>query len=83
MAVYLIIINAISTLLVLYDKYASKNIGKARIPERLLLAAAVVGGSIAMYLVMLLIRHKTKHVLFMAGLPIIIAVQLIIYLIVS
>jgi uncharacterized membrane protein YsdA (DUF1294 family) len=34
------------------------------------------GGAAAMLTVMLLIRHKTRHVKFMVGLPLIIAAQL-------
>ena len=48
---------------------------KWRIPEATLLFWAAIGGSVAMYLTMLLIRHKTKHVKFMLGIPVIIALH--------
>ena len=47
-----------------------------RIPEAALFTAAALGGSAAMLLVMLLIRHKTKHPKFMLGLPLILCLQI-------
>jgi uncharacterized membrane protein YsdA (DUF1294 family) len=44
--------------------------------ENTLLLVAVLGGSVAMLLTMHIIRHKTKHAKFMAGIPVIIAVQI-------
>ncbi len=62
-----------------YDKYAAKR-RKTRVPEKLLFLTAICGGSLAMYVTMLVIRHKTKHKRFMVGLPVIIAVQAVINL---
>ena len=59
-----------------YDKKISKKQGKRRISEKTLIILAIMGGSIAEYLTMLKIRHKTKHKKFMIGLPIIIILQL-------
>ena len=73
---YLIIINAASFLLMLIDKQKAKR-GKWRIPERTLLGAAILGGSIGAILGMNLCRHKTKHPKFSIGLPLILAVQCI------
>ena len=47
-----------------------------RIPEAALFTVAALGGSAAMLLVMLLIRHKTKHPKFMLGLPLILCLQI-------
>jgi uncharacterized membrane protein YsdA (DUF1294 family) len=57
-----------------YDKYAAKR-KKARIPEKTLFLTALFGGSLAMYITMLVIRHKTKHKRFMVGLPVIALAQ--------
>lgn len=62
-----------------YDKYAAKR-RKTRVPEKVLFLVALCGGSLAMYVTMLVIRHKTKHKRFMVGLPVIIAVQTVINL---
>lgn len=72
---WLAVISIISVALTVYDKYASKHRRRSRIPERLLFLSALLGGSIAMYLTMLLIRHKTKHKRFMFGIPAVILLQ--------
>ena len=46
-----------------------------RTPEKTLLVLSALGGSIAMFVTMLIIRHKTKHVKFMLGIPLIILAQ--------
>lgn len=73
---YLIIINAAAFLLMLIDKQKAKR-GKWRIPEKTLLGAALLGGSIGAILGMNLFRHKTKHPKFSVGLPLILAGQCI------
>ena len=73
---YLLIINASGFLLMLIDKWkAKKNLW--RIPEKTLLGVALIGGSIGAYAGMQLFRHKTKHLKFTIGIPVIIALQLI------
>ena len=75
--VYLFLVNALGLLLMLIDKYkAKKNLW--RIPEATLLGVAIIGGSLGSILGMRLARHKTKHLPFHLGLPVIFAVQVII-----
>ena len=45
-----------------------------------LLLLSALGGSLAMYITMLLIRHKTKHIKFMLGIPIIMVFQAVLLL---
>ena len=72
--IYLAIINAISFLLMLVDKYkARKNLW--RIPEATLFMVAILGGSIGSLLGMYAVRHKTKHLTFTVGMPLILALQ--------
>ena len=71
------VISIIAVVLTIYDKWAAKH-GKRRIPEKILMLVAFFGGAIAMYLAMILIRHKTKHNKFMIGLPIMIVLHIII-----
>lgn len=74
--IYLILINAVGFLLMLSDKH--KAIKKQwRIPERVLLTVALLGGSLGSILGMHLFRHKTKHLKFTLGLPAIFALQAI------
>ena len=72
--VYLLLINAAGFLLMLIDKIkAKKNLW--RIPEITLLTAAILGGSIGCLMGMRLFRHKTLHPQFSIGIPVIIALQ--------
>ena len=72
---YLLIVNAAGFLLMLADKYkAKKNLW--RIPEKTLLGVALIGGSIGAYAGMQLFRHKTQHPKFFIGIPVIMALQI-------
>ena len=73
---YLALISLVSIVVCIYDKAISKkNKVELRIPEKTLLILSAIGGSIAMFVTMLAIRHKTKHVKFMLGIPLIIILQ--------
>ncbi|MDR0286964.1 MAG: DUF1294 domain-containing protein [Clostridiales bacterium] len=72
--IYLAGISIVAVILTLHDKHAAKR-GKWRIKENTLLFVSLLGGSIAMLITMHLIRHKTKHVKFMVGIPVIIVLQ--------
>lgn len=79
LAAYFIIISLISIIVCLYDKKISKkNKVELRVPEKTLMFLSAIGGGAAMYLTMLLIRHKTKHVKFMLGIPLLIAAHAVI-----
>ena len=72
---YLLIINAIAFLLMLADKYkAKKNLW--RIPEATLMTSALLGGSIGALAGMYTVRHKTKHIKFTLGIPLILIAQI-------
>lgn len=73
--IYLGIISLIAIILTLRDKRAAKK-RNWRVKERTLLLVSALGGSVAMLLTMLAVRHKTKHAKFMAGIPVIIALQI-------
>ena len=73
---YLLIISIISVCVTVYDKWAAKKRPKERTRESTLLLLSALGGSVAMLLTMYSIRHKTKHMKFMIGIPLIIAVQI-------
>ncbi|MBE6547696.1 MAG: DUF1294 domain-containing protein [Ruminococcaceae bacterium] len=77
-AAYIIIMSFISVIVCFWDKKISKkNRVELRIPESVLLGLSALGGSVAMLLCMLAMRHKTKHVKFMLGIPLIIILQAI------
>lgn len=73
---YLIVINLISIIVTISDKSRSKR-NKWRVKEKTLFTLALLGGSVSMYITMRIIRHKTKHLSFMIGIPAIIVLQLI------
>ena len=79
--VYLLIVNALGFIPMLVDKIkAKKNLW--RIPEATLFLVAAIGGSIGSILGMYTFRHKTKHVSFLLGMPLILAVQIVIMILI-
>ena len=74
--VYLTIINAAGFLLMLIDKIKAKK-NRWRIPEGTLFLVAAVGGSIGSLIGMYTVRHKTRHLKFIVGMPLILALQVV------
>ena len=72
---YLVLINAAAFLLMLLDKQKSRR-GAWRIPEKTLLTIAILGGSAGAIIGMYMFRHKTRHLKFALGLPLILALQI-------
>lgn len=74
--IYLLLVNAVGFFLMLVDKQkARRNLW--RIPERVLIGTAIAGGSLGVLLGMRLFRHKTLHPKFSVGVPILLAVHMI------
>ncbi len=73
---YLLIINAAGLLLMLTDKWKARK-NRLRIPEATLMTVAALGGSTGVLLGMYLFRHKTLHPKFTLGIPLILAVQVV------
>ena len=74
---YLLFINLVGVIINIADKSRAKA-GKWRVSEKSLWLVALLGGALGSYVTMQIIRHKTKHLSFMVGLPILIILQLII-----
>ena len=75
--IYLAVISLVSIIVCIYDKAISKkNRVELRIPEKSLIILSILGGSVAMYITMQMVRHKTKHAKFMIGIPVIIVLQI-------
>lgn len=73
---YILVISLVSIVVCIYDKKISKkNRVELRTPEKTLLLLSALGGSVAMFITMLIVRHKTKHVKFMLGIPLIMIIQ--------
>lgn len=79
---YIIIINFLGLSLMGIDKRkAVKN--HWRIPERTLFIVSLLGGSIGSFVGMYLFRHKTKHLRFTIGIPVILVLQILAVLFLS
>ena len=74
--IYLVTINAVGFVLMLIDKIkAKKNLW--RVPEATLMGVAALGGSVGSLLGIYTFRHKTKHIKFFVGIPLILALQIV------
>lgn len=71
---YLVIINVFTFFLYGVDKLKAQR-SRWRIPESVLLGMAAIGGSVGAWLGMQVWRHKTQHVKFRYGVPIILIAQ--------
>ena len=78
---YLVTINALGFLIMLADKEKAKK-RLWRIPEATLLNVAALGGSIGCLAGMKIFHHKTRKPKFYIGIPVILALQLILGVIV-
>ena len=74
--IYLAVISLIAIVVTCYDKIAATKRPRHRTPEATLLLISLLGGSVAMYVTMRVIRHKTKHMKFMIGIPVIMLLQI-------
>lgn len=72
--IYLCAVSLLAVILTVADKRRAVR-HRFRVPEFTLLLVSVLGGSVAMLVTMLLIRHKTRHPKFMVGIPVIILLQ--------
>ena len=73
--IYVLTISIISIFAVMLDKTAARN-GKRRISEKTLMLLASIGGGVAMYVAMRIIRHKTRKNKFMVGIPVIVMLEI-------
>ena len=73
---WLAVVSLVSIVICIYDKIAAKKLPKHRTPEKTLIMLSILGGSLAMYITMQIIHHKTKHAKFMIGIPVIMACQI-------
>ena len=72
--VYVLLIGIVAVAITIGDKAAAKK-GKWRVPEATLMLVGLFGGALPMFITMKTIRHKTKHMKFMIGLPLEIALH--------
>lgn len=75
LCLYLIGINVVTFLLYGNDKSRARR-HAWRIPEKTLLGAAVIGGSVGALLGMSIFHHKTRKPAFYIGVPLILIIQI-------
>lgn len=73
---YLLVINVVTFGLFALDKKRARK-GEWRIPEATLLFFSLIGGSIGGMLAMKIVKHKTKKIKFMIGMPLLLLVNIL------
>jgi len=76
---YFLVINLYGIFVMYSDKKKSRT-GKWRTPENTLFTIAIAFGALGIFTGMRLFRHKTKHNKFVIGIPVILIVQIFIFL---
>ena len=74
---YFILINLVGIIVMAYDKRRAV-MRKWRVPEANLFFIALIFGSLGSIIGMYLFHHKTKHLKFTLGMPLILLIQVII-----
>lgn len=73
--IYFVAVSVAASAAACIDKYKAKK-NKWRIPESTLMLLGFLGGALAEYVTMKIIRHKTLHKKFMLGLPLFILLHI-------
>ena len=74
----LLLINAVGFLLMRADKNRAVN-KRWRIRENTFMCIALIGGCVGILLGMHIFRHKTKHIRFCIGIPLILSLQIVMF----
>ena len=69
---WMLIINLVCFILMYSDKKRARQ-HRRRIPERTLLLTGLFGGALGGWLGMYAFRHKTRHPVFVVGMPLMVA----------
>ena len=72
---YILLINLTTFIIVAYDKAKAKMKGR-RVPEASFFALALIGGATGVFLGMQVFRHKTRHLAFAVGMPVMSAIDI-------
>ncbi|MBQ7523803.1 MAG: DUF1294 domain-containing protein [Oscillospiraceae bacterium] len=78
MILYMLLINAAGLLIMLWDKRLAVK-KRWRVPEMTLFLVALLGGAVGEIFGMYLFSHKTLHKEFTIGLPLILFLQVALY----
>ncbi|MFD1174739.1 DUF1294 domain-containing protein [Paenibacillus puldeungensis] len=75
---WFVFINTVAYLVMSDDKRRARQ-RRERIPEKTLFLLALIGGALGVLLAMNVKRHKTKHISFRVGVPLLLLLNAIIY----
>ncbi len=76
--IYLLIINILGFLVMGIDKHKAK-MGNRRIPENSLFTFTILGGGVGTIVGMYIFHHKTKKLKFTIGMPLILILEILIF----
>ncbi|MBQ8047407.1 MAG: DUF1294 domain-containing protein [Prevotella sp.] len=82
LVIYLFVVNVVAFLTYGWDKWKAQH-KKWRISEGNLLWLAAIGGSLGALFAMICFRHKTRHPKFKYGIPLILMLQISLFLLIS
>lgn len=74
--IYLVIVNLLGFGLMGADKRFARAHTR-RVPENVLFVTALLGGSLGSWIGMYVFRHKTRHWYFVIGMPLLLALQVL------
>ena len=77
--IYLLIINILGFLIMGIDKHKAK-MGNRRIPENSLFMFTILGGGVGTIIGMYVFHHKTKKLKFTIGMPLILILEILIFI---
>lgn len=77
--IYLVVINILGFLVMGLDKHKAK-MGNRRIPENTLFGFTILGGGIGTIIGMYVFHHKTKKMKFKIGMPLILILEVLIFI---
>lgn len=75
--IYMILINLFTCVLYAGDKLKAIA-GKRRIPEKVLIGFAFIGGSLGALIGMQCFRHKTRHLKFQISIPVFLFIHVVV-----
>ncbi|KAF1084251.1 hypothetical protein SPSYN_02655 [Sporotomaculum syntrophicum] len=78
MNTYLLVINIIAFILFGWDKHCARH-QLYRVSEKILFLIALAGGTVGSLVGMYIWHHKTKHLQFTIGIPVLMLVQILLY----
>jgi uncharacterized membrane protein YsdA (DUF1294 family) len=78
LAGFFLLINLLGFLLMGYDKSQARR-GRWRISEATFFFIGLIGGALGLFLAMRVYRHKTKHLSFVIGIPLMLIINIVFY----